>query len=531
MTQPQSFPVFPLIIVSFLFILVGLSEFPQRVLAQQLLSDSESSSMEGEDEEADFLEEDPVEEDGEDAGFLEDDPLEEEDDEDADFLEDDPMEEETEEDDTVETTKSTSAFDNLKHGHSYTIKGESLEVNRGFATGSNPAKEENDNLHNIYHLDLDWKLTTSFSFHMDWALEHTHKHDRLTEKGGSEALGTLEEIYFRFRRGAHLLTIGEQTLEVGTLDSSPMDILSQSEDHTGLDLAPTVYYRWGSHPFSLHLYWNPIYRPTEAQRDSLKDFDNIEDTRPPIRSYSGIRVGWATSGADIKLGLFRWFDQDSQITTRHSIIPPQVIGGTTTEKTVSFEEESEVEFASFEMDWTFSDYVWRVETVYFQDKNVYDFNILSDEQTNAALQTIPPPTQVDVVTINTLALNQVVFATTLERIFDDFIIMPGVLVRQIQNVPENTQVAYYENEKTPKTEERHIERTDWSLYFNYDFNDDLNTNLKLLQTAPFDQSYVSNKWSWKTWSLEVVRSESEKLFATNEKLKNNSAFLSYKYEF
>ncbi len=466
-----------------------------------------------------FLEEDPVAEEGD--AFLQEDPLDEE----AEAPLDSPP------DTAQQSPAEETLLDKIEFSHQYTIKAEALDANRGFSLGENPAEEESLALYNTYQLLMDLQANPRLSYHVELQLEHEHDHDRISEKGTSEFTGTTEAAYVRYRSGAHLLTVGDQQFEIGTLDSSPIDILNQSEDRFSSNITPKVYYRWGAHPFSVHLYWNPIYRPTEAQAETIEKNNGVDDDRPFIRSYYGIRLGYAAGAADIKLGVFRWFDRDSKLSTTFTITPPQTLDGTTIRRTETFEEESEVEFATFEMDWSFGNYVWRVETVLFQNKNVYDFKVLTDKQITAALQTIPPPAQVIGAEVNTLELDQVVFATTLERIVDDLIIMPGVLFRQIQDVPENTQIAYYENERTPKTDERNVERTDVSLFVKYEFNEDFNTTFKAINTSPFFQSQLSNEWKWHSWKFKIVKAESERLFVTNEKLKNNSVSVSYRFEF
>ncbi len=526
MTQPHPGILIKIWQTFFMITLSGMILLSYSGVSAQTNSDSSSS---GSVESGDSFLDDPVEED--DDSFL-DDPVEEEN---GDSFLDDPVEEDVSSDappelGTTADLSTSGGLDPIKIEQSYSIKAETIEVNRGFSLGDNPAEEESDTLYNTYQVKADLKVSPHWSFHLDLTIEHDYTRDKLTEKEKGTVNGTLTSAHVRFRKGTHLLTIGEQEFKIGTLDSSPMDILEQSGDRDYLEWIPNVYYRWGAHPFSLHLYWNPIYQATEAQQEAI-DSNDVEDKRSEMRSYGGIRIGWSLDNADVKLGAFKWFDRDSQLTSQHYLTPPQTTDGTVAKTTVLFEEESEVRFYTFEMDWSFSDYVWRIELINFQDKNVYDFKVLSDEEIAIALQTIPPLPKVVAAEVNTLALDQVVFASTLERIVEDLIIMPGVIVRRIKDVPNDTLIAYYENEKNPETKSRDVERTDVSLLVKYDFSDELNTSFKMIKTTPFEQDLISNEWNWKSWKFKVTRSDSEKLFVTNQKLKNDSTFISYKHEF
>ena len=489
----------------------------------------ESDPVAGEEEES--LESDPVE--GEEEESLDSDPVEGEEEESLDL---DPASQvpavKTEQDPKINSGfKIKTKWTNYVNAAVGNIKAE-----RGFRLGSDPTQEDSQNTALQYQTDLTMRFNPSLSLRFKAKLEGYYSYETIEEKTNNSTNLLIDQATITYRQGSHSLEVGEQILEIGTLDNSPMDILGRpnedASDEFGIgnkySTLPTLTYQWKTRDQSLSFYAVPFFRETDNQESTRSKNEKngiIMDPASTTRDWYGVQYGFSSKNLDSKIGFFRWFDRDWS--TEYSAIL-KVINSSTgkTQTSTTFSENvSTVVFKTIEMDLSLGDYVWRIEGVSFDNKNYYD--VIQNDAYEVYTEIVNQPWMLFVTegTLASIKTNQVkenIFATSLERKFDSVFIMPAFTYRSIYNVPANTHIYKFENEDSPKTQERDLYRQDLSLFVTIELMNGVDVETSVLTSAPFRQDIFINEWIWSpenfngTLKLKILKSKTDKLYTMDK---------------
>jgi hypothetical protein len=565
----------------FIFLLILLLIGNPPLIAQQAADDQ--TTEESLEEDAISEDEDPLKE--EEDGIAEDeDPLKEDDD--ALEAEEDPLKEEADgiaedEDPLVEDEEPTAQESddvqvvveeqpgdeeeeyeiktNIKS--QYRLIGGYTEFYKGGIS-----RENESNLEITYHFINAYQFTgriqtSPYNFYQFRLLTYfNQKFDEENQQYTDDFSFNFREAYYKGQNGSHRYAIGAQLFKLGKVDfDSPVDVLTP-KNTTALEYLdfdesknPVVgaKYDWLGENQTVSAYFAPFKQKTpgteytifETEQRELETGEQPED-RTVARPHFGVQYQYTFEIADVRIGVFRWFDQDNKITWQDpakSVTPdedtetdeetdeetppaPEQETDTTSAASASQsyqEEDITINFATFEFDITLGDFVLKSDLVLFQEKNFYHFYKKTDDTTE----------------FFTVPVKHLAFAVSIEKKFAFFFLMPSYSYRLLYDVPANTHILSYENEEAPKSEIRDLSKQQTNLIALFEFTENFNMALILSQTSPFIQKTASNIWNWTLggghhrFTLKILHTESEELIQTKEKIQVSKAFIEYAFQF
>ena len=174
-------------------------------------------------------------------------------------------------------------------------------------------------------------------------------------------------------------------------------------------------------------------------------------------------------------------------------------------------------FVTLELDATLGEFVWTVDTGWFDSKNFISFEELD----------------ADTIRVETIEAPHFAIATSLERAFPIFFLLGIYSYRQIQDVPADTHILLYENESAPLQEERNLKKEQATLVMFWKLPIGMRLTLAVAESFPFTESTVVGMWSWNRpqfkseWFLRMLHFETEVQKITGEAFVSNQVFFGY----
>jgi hypothetical protein len=488
--------------------------------------DGDEENLDDEEEDLDGEEEDL---DGEGEGL----------DEEEEGLDEDDMLSSDESDDDGEATEFETQ---VKVKQKYKLMTGRSTDKRGFSLGSGTS-DRSDEAHFINKHEIALRVRTSptSSYYFRLESKFDQKNDYIEEKYEDVYGLNVREGYYNYQSDAHSVRLGNQILKLGKVDlDSPLDVLNKSNSDATNNLdteesklpAPIIRYKFQGENNAFTFLASPFYQETDGQEYSRKtdESTNSENGEDPesfsyVKNYFGLQYQFSGNSIDFKLGAFRWYDKDAEMSWEDKKV--NAYPGDETRTQEYREKETHMKFVEAELEVTFSDLVWKTDMGYFQKKNFYDFFKDGDEKTE----------------IKTVQLDYLGLATSFEARFDEFLGMQTLYFmtifsyRSLKDAPENTHILGYENEAEPKTEIRDISKQQLSLFMLFEFTNNFNTTLMVSQTAPYQQSVISNNWMWKpsagnsTFELKFYQLASPTQKMIEKEIISSKYYFHYTYEF
>jgi len=356
-----------------------------------------------------------------------------------------------------------------------------------------------------------------------------------------DGFATVREIYSNYRVGSHQVRYGTQIFDLGKVDldkvidvlhmNNIMGIYTFDPDDTK-DAIPSIRYNWFRGDQTATVFLSPIRQQTvgmrfnEFREEVEKKEQGTEDAKVSfLRDYYGIQYQWTGDIMDTRLGIFHWFDSNPYIKLEY-----KKVGDNGTTLQGSFEnmlskyneKETRSDFLTFEIDATWTDMVWKFESGYFKNRNLYSYEIPDGKE----------------VRLSTLSAPHFAFATSFERTFPYFYWLMLFSHRKWYDVSENTHVFMYENEVDLVPKKRDLFRNQISGVAVLKTPDNsLRITLLNYQTWPFKQNGFASLFTWERFKenmeleLKYFRLETENQKMLEDKIKTNQIFLTYTQKF
>ncbi|MCG8335809.1 MAG: hypothetical protein MJE63_14940 [Proteobacteria bacterium] len=402
-------------------------------------------------------------------------------------------------------------------------------------TGGITQDEDNDketNSYISYNYQSQIKIqTTPYRYYFLRIISSfTQKYNEENENYSDDYTFYLREGYVNSQSGSLRYRLGAQIFKFGKVDyDSPLDALNM-KNQSLLDLLETDEYKdpalalkadWLGDIQTLSFYLAPFRQKTTGTEYTIfqeqaeeEESDEEPEDRSVLRPHAGLTYQLSFEYVDIRIGAFQWFDQDNTITWQDATA--------SVDYSQTYEEEdSTVQFGSFEIDATIGGLVFKIDVARFVDKNVYDYFKQSDGSSY----------------FETVQVNHGAGAISIEKKFDSFFIMPVYSYRILYDVTADTHILGYENEEEPLTEERDLEKRQVSLILAWDITDRLQVYLVGSSTSPFKQDAATSIWTYRSgnrkhyFQFKMHYSVSEKLKMTDKKAETKRAALKYIYKF
>ena len=373
---------------------------------------------------------------------------------------------------------------------------------------------------------------TDYKF-VKFSIDFSQNYDRESEQFFDRYF-VFNETYLNHRSGPHQWRWGNQVIRLGRIDiDSPIDVLHFQnivsiltlDSETSRDSVPAVSYEHFGADQHLTLIASPIAQRTIGMRftEFRRNAEDRDANRQPgansfLRDHVGVQYQWLGSTYDLQLGLFHWFDNSPHVRW-------QYLGGSATPDEPAFEglinryreEERITNFATLEFDKTWGSWGLKSDLGVFDKKNMYSYARTPEGD----------------ITFDTARVPYVAGAVSLEKTFPIFFILVIYSLRWLQDVPPDTHLLLYENERVPADETRNLHRQSLFGVFKWLIGDDYAATLVVGQTEPFVQQTVYGTWTWRQrelnseWELKLLRYQTETLVMHGVPIESNQAFVSY----
>ncbi len=365
----------------------------------------------------------------------------------------------------------------------------------------------------------------------------TQKYHEEDEHYTDDYIFHLREGYIHNQSGSIRFRLGAQIFKYGKVDyDSPIDALNM-KNQSMLDLMetdeakdPTIALKadWLGEIQTLSFYLSPFRQKTSGTEYTIyqteveeEESDEKPTDRSVLRPHAGLTYQLSFDSFDIRLGVFQWFDQDNTITWKDESVASGALDATSDYSESYEEEDSTVQFGTLDLDFTIGGLVFKIDLAQFVDKNVYDYYKESNGSSS----------------FETIQVKQGAAAISIEKKFDTFFIMPVYSYRILYDVTADTHILSYENELTPLTEERDLEKRQVSLVLAWDITNRLQVYLVGSSTSPFKQDAVTNIWTYRSgnrkhyFQVKMHYSITEKIKMTDKKAETKRAAIKYSYKF
>ncbi|MCH8844165.1 MAG: hypothetical protein IID61_14490 [SAR324 cluster bacterium] len=404
-----------------------------------------------------------------------------------------------------------------------------------FFTGRNELRELR--LLNSYQQTIRIEESpTNYKF-VKFSIDFTQNYDVESEQF-FDTYFVFNEIYLNMRKDKNQFRWGNQIHELGKVDfDSPIDVLHFTnivgfltfDAETTKQSIPSLRYDRFFTDQRLTFYAAPIAQRTFGMRftDFRDDADARDEEKRPdpnsfLRDYAGIQHQWMGRSYDLRVGFFHWFDNSPKVSFQFESDPQGVDTSSFDKLVETYEErESHTNFFTLEVDMIFGSIGWKADLGLFDQKNFYDYQQPADGD-------------VDFDTVN---VPHIGMATSLEKTFPFFFTLVVYSYRKLFDVPPDTHILLYENEKTPSGRKRDLEKQSLTGVFKWRILSNHNATLALSRTFPFVQNGVFAIWAWEQpefnseWALKIFHFRTETLKITGDPIESTQVFLSYTRNF
>ncbi len=361
--------------------------------------------------------------------------------------------------------RATSSFD--KWG---------LPLNAGLA--------EEEKAHAIYHIyqaDSKIQISQNLSSYLRFDYYFLQMLDTISGEYQDTPGVNLWEAYLDWQGERSRIRLGGQQLSLGKIDfRSPINILNLSNPDklNHLDsvdnryVMPIASYHksFGSH--KLHLYWAPFQRVSEEAQS--------------LRGNIGLRFQVSNPNLTYDLGLFKWFDDQNQMSLE-SVFDPELEENKLTLKM----EDSPIKFAFFDFDYSLNKFLLKGDFGYFLDKTHYHL--------------YAPEGDVEKAELENLKLKEFAFALSLERKTGKLFWLAQFSSTNLYKVPKETLVLNFENLSQPATEERDLSQKEVALALAYDITINQEIRALVFTSTPFESRGGVIEWLLKDLNRQSFR--------------------------
>ena len=364
----------------------------------------------------------------------------------------------------------------------------------------------------------------------------------LRKKRIFDGFASVREIYSNYRVGSHQIRYGTQIFDLGKVDlDKVIDVLHMNnimglytfDPDDSKDAIPSIRYNWFHGGHTATVFISPIRQQTFGMRftefreevEKKEEGNDEEDKVSFLRDYFGFQYQWTGDIMDTRFGIFHWFDSNPYIKLEY-----QKAGDNDTSLKGSFEnmlsnyneQESRSDFLTLEIDATWTDMVWKLESGFFKKRNLYSYEIPEGE----------------VVRLSTLRAPHLAFSTSFERTFPYFYWLMIYSHRKWYDVPSNSHVFLFENEEELVPYKRDLSRNQVSGVAVLKTPDNsLRITLLNYLTWPFKQRGFASLFTWERYKhdmeleLKFFSLETEKQKMLQDKIRTNQIFLTYTQKF
>jgi len=364
----------------------------------------------------------------------------------------------------------------------------------------------------------------------------------LRKKRIFDGFASVREIYSNYRVGSHQIRYGTQIFDLGKVDlDKVIDVLHMNnimglytfDPDDSKDAIPSIRYNWFHGGHTATVFISPIRQQTFGMRftefreevEKKEEGSDEEEKVSFLRDYFGFQYQWTGDIMDTRFGVFHWFDSNPYIKLEY-----QRVGDNGTSLQGSFEnmlskyneKESRSDFLTLEIDATWTDMVWKLESGFFKKRNLYSYEIPGGE----------------LVRLSTIRAPQFAISTSFERTFPYFYWLMIYSHRKWYDVPENSHVFLFENEEELVPQKRDLTRSQLSGVAVLKTPDNsLRITLLNYLTWPFKQRGFASLFTWERFKdnmeleLKFFSLETEKQKMLQNKIKTNQIFLTYTQKF
>ena len=393
--------------------------------------------------------------------------------------------------------------------------------------------QENSYLINRYQLDM--KISQSWKQFYKLRLQATasHSRDRLNANHDNADFSfDIREAWFRKQFDNQRLSLGGQIFKLGQIDFfSPVDVLNQQNSQSQRffefeDIKTPVMamkYEWLNENHTWSAYLSP-FNPftigtvfTQARDYTLAAHAGEEyKDNSPFELNIGGQYQFTWQAANIRLGLFHWFDNNNLMTFTHD---PSFSDIKVDQHILHNYQESvsSSNFATVEMDVSLGSFILKADMAFFERKNVYNFQLK----------------ETDIEQLTTLSVPYTAVAFSVERMIGNLLLMPVVKFSQLSDVPENTHVMWYENTAADDLlSSRHLSSYQLALIARYRLNAAWSTDLMMFKADVYAQQAVVNVWHWslspqRKLEMKLGHFTTETVKMTAKKMNSSFVFMGY----
>jgi len=444
-------------------------------------------------------------------------------------------------DDALTETLFLSAAPSARESRYRVTEKHRHQLQLGFADrqlGGLPQNHERDSQENRYLINryqLDMKISQSWKQFYKLRVQATASQSRDYLNAGhyhDDFSLDIREAWFRKQFNNQRLSLGGQIFKLGQVDFfSPVDVLNQQNSQSKRffefeDIKTPIMalkYEWLKDDRTWSVYVSP-FNPstigtvfTQARDYTLASHAGEEyEDGSPFKLNLGGQYQFAWRLANIRLGLFHWFDNNNLMNFTHDPSFSDINAGQHILHNYQ-ESVSSTNFATVEMDVSLGSFILKADMAFFEQKNVYDFQL----------------NETDIKQLTTLSVPYTAMALSIERMIGDLLLMPVIKFSQLRDVPENTHVMWYENTAADDLlGSRHLSSYQVALIARYRLNAEWSTDLMMFKTDVYAQKGVVNVWHWslspqRKLELKLGHFSTDTVKMTTKKMNSSFVFMGY----
>ncbi|MDH5751840.1 MAG: hypothetical protein OEZ59_05420 [Deltaproteobacteria bacterium] len=376
---------------------------------------------------------------------------------------------------------------------------------------------------------------TEYKF-VKFSIDFTQNYDFESEQF-FDSYFVFNEIFVNSRDEKSQYRFGNQVYKLGKIDlGSPIDVLHYQsltgyltlDSESTKESLPSFRYDFFGQNNRFTLFLAPIatrtfgMRLTKIREDAqARDQGEQPEKNSMLREYGGLQWEWLGSILNVRMGLFRWFDNRPQVSWELRSPKAGTEGAFEGLITNYTEDESRSSFFTLELDLAYKSVGWKLDLGVFNRKNFYDYQVFPDGS----------------ISFDTVGVPHLGLATSVEKALEKSYIMLVYTYQKLWNVPEYSHVLFLENEEHISPHPRDLEKHGFMGFYRRQAGDNQSVSMIFHHTFPFRENMGFVTWAIKRpqfnseWALKVLVFKTEEQKMTGDTIDSRQLFLTYTRNF